>query len=51
VFSRFIKDAPVTLVGCANTGARLTGRWAIVDTVIALQNMVLAAWVLGVGSC
>jgi nitroreductase len=51
VFSRFIKDAPVTLVGCANTSAILTGKWAIVDTVIALQSMVITAWAMGVGSC
>ncbi len=51
LLSRFINDAPLTLVGCANTNARLTGKWAIVDTVIALQSMVLAAWALGVGSC
>jgi nitroreductase len=51
VFSRFINDAPLTLVGCANSSAILTGKWAIVDTVIALQNMVIAAWAMGVGSC
>ena len=50
-FSRFINDAPLTLVGCANTHAMLTGKWAIVDTVIALQNMVIAAWAMDVGSC
>ena len=41
----------MTLVGCANTNAILTGKWAIVDTVIALQNMVIAAWAMDVGSC
>jgi nitroreductase len=50
-FSRFLKDSPVVLVGCANVKALLTGRWAVVDTTIALQNMVIAAWALGVGSC
>jgi nitroreductase len=44
----FIKDAPLTIVGCANTDS---GHWSIVDTTIALQNMVIAAWVMGVGSC
>jgi nitroreductase len=38
-------------VGCANTSAVLTGKWAVVDTTIALQNMVIAAWAMGVGSC
>jgi len=44
----FIKDAPLTIVGCAKTD---TGNWSIMDTAIALQNMVIAAWVMGVGSC
>lgn len=49
--SRFLKSAPVVIVGCANLKARLTGKWAIVDTTIALENMVLAAWSFGIGSC
>jgi len=49
--SRFLKDAPVVIVGCANPKALLTGKWATVDTTIALENMVLAAWSLGIGSC
>ncbi|MCJ7613180.1 nitroreductase family protein [Candidatus Bathyarchaeota archaeon] len=51
LFSRFLEKAPVVIVGCANTKALLTGKWATVDTAIALENMVLAAWSLGVGSC
>jgi len=47
----FLKNAPLVIVGCANPKALLTGKWAIVDTTIALENMVLAAWSLGVGSC
>ncbi|EMR74276.1 nitroreductase [Thaumarchaeota archaeon SCGC AB-539-E09] len=39
---------PLTIVGCATTE---TGDWSIVDTTIALQNMVIAAWAMGVGSC
>ncbi len=50
LFSRFIKDAPVTIVGCAHKD-RIAGRWSIISTTIALQNMVIAAWALGVGSC
>ena len=49
--SRFIKNAPVVIVGCANPKALLTGKWAAVDTTIALENMVLAASSLGIGSC
>jgi len=44
----FIKDAPLTIIGCANTER---GNWTIIDTTIALQNMVIAAWAMGVGSC
>ncbi|TFH14254.1 nitroreductase [Candidatus Bathyarchaeota archaeon] len=44
----FIKDAPLIILGCANTE---TGNWSIVDTAIALQNMVIAAWTMDVGSC
>ena len=51
LFNRFIKNAPVVVVGCADVNALLTGKWAIVDASIALQNMVIAAWTLGVGSC
>ena len=51
LFSRFLEKAPVIIVGCANTKAILTGKWATVDTSIALENMVLAAWSLGIGSC
>ena len=50
-FSHFLKNAPIIIVGCANPKALLTGKWATVDTTIALENMVLAAWSLGVGSC
>lgn len=50
LFSRFIKDAPVTIVGCAHKD-RFAGRWSIISTTIALQNMVIAAWALEVGSC
>jgi nitroreductase len=51
LISRFVKTAPVVIVGCANPKAMLTGKWSTVDTTIALENMVLAAWSLGVGSC
>lgn len=51
LYNWFIKDAPVTLIGCADVKALLTGKWAIIDTIIALENMVIAAWSLGVGSC
>jgi len=49
LFTKHIKDAPVTIVGCTKTG--FLDRWSIVSTSIALQNMVIAAWAMGVGSC
>jgi nitroreductase len=50
VFNRFLKDAPVTIVGCAHKDL-IASKWSIISTTIALQNMVVAAWVMGVGSC
>jgi nitroreductase len=35
----------------ADIKSLLTGKWAIVDTTIAMQNMVIAAWTFGIGSC
>lgn len=49
--TRFVKTAPVAIVGCADVKSLLTGKWALVDATIAMQNMVLAASALGVGSC
>lgn len=50
-FNHFIKKAPVVIVACADVKNILTGKWAVVDASIALENMVIAAWSLGVGSC
>lgn len=53
--SSFIKDAPIIIVGCGLIGDDYTRKWGtswtIIDTSIALQNMVLAAWALDIGSC
>jgi nitroreductase len=49
-WNSFVKDSPVTIVGCADTSG-LAKKWSVVDTSIALQNMVIAAWSMGVGSC
>jgi nitroreductase len=51
LFNRFIKNAPAVMIGCADINSLMTGKWAIVDAAIAMQNMVIAAWILGVGSC
>ena len=51
LINRFVKYAPVAVVGFADTKSLFTGKWAIVDTTIALQNMVIAALTFGIGSC
>ena len=51
LITRFVKYAPVAIAGCADVKSFLTGKWAVVDTTIAMQNMVIAAWALGIGSC
>jgi len=45
----FIEESAVTIVGCGDPSA--SPKWHVVDVTIALQNMVIAAWVQGVGSC
>mgnify|MGYP000409393576 FL=1 len=51
LITRFVKYASVAIVGCADVKSLLTGKWAVVDAAIAMENMVIAAWTLGVGSC
>jgi len=51
LITRFVKTAPVAIAGCADVKSFLTGKWAVVDATIAMQNMVIAAWALGIGSC
>ena len=51
LLTRFVKYAPAAIVGCADIKSLLTGKWAVVDATIAMENMVIAAWTLGVGSC
>ena len=51
LITRFVKYAPLAVVGCADVDSFLTGKWAVVDATIAMQNMVIAAWALGIGSC
>lgn len=50
-WNTFVKDSPLVVVGCAITTDIHDSRWSVVDTTIALQNMVVAAWAMGVGSC
>ena len=50
-WNSFIKDSAFTIVGCAYEGNDFSRKWSTIDTTIALQNMVIAAWSMGVGSC
>ena len=47
----FIKDSSFTIVGVSLPFDEISRKWGVVDVTIALQNMVLAAEVQGVGSC
>ena len=51
LFNQFIQDSPFVIVGCANTWEIISGKWAVVDATIALQNIVIAAWTFNIGSC
>jgi len=48
-WSRFLKDSPVVIVGCGDY--KLSPKLWIVDVSIALQNLVIAATALGLGTC
>lgn len=50
-WSGFVKDSAVTIVGCGFVGDEDAREWSTIDVAIALQNMVIAAWAQGVGSC
>ena len=50
-WNSFIRDSAFTLVGCRYVGDAYSRKWSTVDTTIALQNMVIAAWALEIGSC
>jgi nitroreductase len=48
-WAKFLKDCPVVIAGCGDTVA--SPEWCVVDTTIALENMVIAATAEGVGTC
>jgi nitroreductase len=50
-YNSFVKNSAFTVVGCGYIGSVDGRQWSTIDTTIALQNMVIAAWVQGVGSC
>jgi len=48
-FAKFLKEAPVVIVGCGDKKA--SPNWFVVDVAIAMQNMVLTATSEGLGTC
>ena len=50
-WNTFVKNSAVTVVGCGYIGDEYGRKWSTVDISIALQNMVIVAWGLGIGSC
>lgn len=50
-FNRFTSDASFVVVGFYKQSEVMIEKLSLMDVTIALQNMVVAAWVQGVGSC
>lgn len=50
-FNKFVTDASFVVVGLYKKSEVIIEKLSIMDVTIALQNMVIAGWVQGVGSC
>ena len=50
-YNRFTSDASFVIVGFYKQSEVIIEKLSLMDVTIALQNMVIAAWVQGVGSC
>ncbi len=50
-FNRFTSNASFIVVGLYKQSEVMIEKLSLMDVTIALQNMVVAAWVQGVGSC
>jgi len=48
-YGKFLAESPVVIVGCGDR--KSSPKWCVVDTAIALENMVLAATGEGIGTC
>jgi nitroreductase len=49
IFSGFLEESPVVIVGCGDCKA--SPKWYAIDVAIAMQNMVIAATAEGLGTC
>lgn len=47
--AKFIEDSALVIVGCGDPEE--SRRWCELEVAIAMQTMVIAAWVQGIGSC
>jgi nitroreductase len=50
-FNKFTRDASFIVLGLYKQSEVIIEKISLMDVTIALQNMVIAAWVQGVGSC
>jgi nitroreductase len=50
-FNGFVRDAAFIILGIYKQSEVIIEKLSLMDVTIALQNMVIAAWVQGVGSC
>ncbi len=50
-FNKFTCDASFVVLGLYKQSEAIIEKLSLMDVTIALQNMVIAAWVQGVGSC
>jgi len=50
-FNKFTRDAAFIVLGLYKPSEVIIEKLSLMDVTIALQNMVVAAWVQGVGSC
>ncbi|MBS7610157.1 nitroreductase family protein [Candidatus Bathyarchaeota archaeon] len=48
-YGRFLVESPIVIVGCGDEKA--SPRWYAIDTSIALENLIIAATGLGLGTC
>ncbi len=48
-YAKFLREAPIIIIGCGDY--KKSPKWYMMDTTIAMQNMVLTATNEGLGSC
>jgi len=48
-WATFLTQSPIVIVGCGNM--KMSPKWCVIDTTIALENMALVATGEGIGTC